>query len=140
MDSELTSALPEQGPVSACLDGSEGTRLVVVFRSEERQDAQTPMRARRDALGAAAELLLHAERRGRVVVGLSVTVGRMELEPSVPDAVPQLVRLSMLVRHADGELRTKAVEAILAYGQVVAARRGLEWSVESTESQEVSRS
>ena len=60
----------------------------------------SPMDGRRDALAAAAELVLEVERLGRSVDGLRATVGTIAVEPGASNVVPGTARLSVDVRHA----------------------------------------
>ena len=76
------------------------TRVRVVVRGEAGHAGTVPMAARRDALAAAAEVVLAVERAGRSTEGLVATVGALELSPNVGNVVPGGARLLLDVRHA----------------------------------------
>ena len=78
------------------------TRVRVVVRGESGHAGTVPMSARRDALAAAAEIVLAAEHVGRSREGLVATVGALALSPDVGNVVPGEVRMLLEVRHADG--------------------------------------
>jgi allantoate deiminase len=84
------------------------------------------MNARRDALAAAAEIVLAVERIGRDTDGLVATVGAMELSPNVGNVVPGEARLLLDVRHADDEARARAADAMRAEAERIASARDVE--------------
>jgi allantoate deiminase len=93
-----------------------------------------PMELRRDALAAAAELVLAVEEYARSVEGLRATVGWLEVAPGAVNVVPGAVRLSLDVRHANDDLRRRATAAFLAQAEMLARRRGVEVCQERSES------
>src|SRR5207237_6119393 len=88
------------------------------------------MRSRRDALVAAAEVVVAAERIARGTGGLRATVGRLSVAPGAVNVVPGEAELTLDVRHADDAVRERAVQDILAHAREVAGERGLGRSVE----------
>ena len=84
-----------------------------------------PMSARRDALAAAAEVVLTVERIGRGTEGLVATVGALELSPNVANVVPGEVRMLLDVRHAEDDARARAADAIRAEIERIASARGV---------------
>jgi allantoate deiminase len=89
------------------------------------------MDARRDALAAAAEVVLAVERVGRSTDGLVATVGAMSLTPNVGNVVPGEVVLLLDARHADDAVRARAAESIRAEVEQIASARGVDasWTV-----------
>jgi allantoate deiminase len=87
----------------------------------------TSMPLRRDALAAAAEMVLAVERIARAPASdLVATVGRIEAAPGAPNVIPGRVVFSIDVRAGDAERRDRAAETILAECTRIAAVRGVE--------------
>ena len=80
---------------------------------------------RRDALCAAAELILSIEKSARStgVVDTVATVGICEVFPGAVNSIPSRVRLSLDVRDTDLQRRDKAMQEIEAAGRSIAKRR-----------------
>jgi allantoate deiminase len=124
----------EQGPVLEREDIPVGvvsavagqSRARVVVRGAAGHAGTLPMSARHDALAAAAEIVLAVERVGRGTDGLVATVGALELSPNVGNVVPGEARLLLDVRHADDDLRRRAVEAMRAEVEGIASTRGVD--------------
>ncbi len=129
----------EQGPVleSEGLDlglvehVSGCRRLRVRLAGETRDSGTTPMSLRRDALAAAAEMVLAAERMARKAGPPAVaTAGFVRAEPGRFSAVPGACELWLEVRHFE---RPRLVELTAAIGQrcrEVAQERGIGIEVE----------
>lgn len=84
------------------------------------------MALRKDALTAAAEAVLAAERVARAgPADLVATVGRMEVLPGAPNVVPGEVRFSLDVRAGDAATRDKAAEEICREMRCLAAARSI---------------
>lgn len=86
----------------------------------------TPMELRRDALPAAAEMVLAAEQLGRSEEGLVATVGQLSPEPGAGNVIPGGAELSLDVRHPDASILARAVAELVASCRAIADRRGLE--------------
>jgi hydantoinase/carbamoylase family amidase len=128
----------EQGPV---LD-AEGLPLGVVtaiagqtharvaFAGRAGHAGTTPMDRRRDALAAAAELVLAAERTARAMPGLVATVGRLEIPHAAVNVIPGRVEATLDVRHGEDAVREHAVAALHAEARAIGERRrvGVEWA------------
>lgn len=84
-----------------------------------------PMAQRRDALAAAAELVLAVERIARETDGLVATVGELAVSPGVANVVPGRAALSLDVRHADDARRRSAAASMRDAAQAIAAARGV---------------
>jgi allantoate deiminase len=102
------------------------THVGVVVRGEAGHAGTVPMSARKDALAAAAEIVLAVERVGRSVEGLVATVGALSLSPGVGNVVPGGVRMALEARHAEDAVRARAVETIRAEVEQIAAAREVE--------------
>jgi allantoate deiminase len=109
------------------------TRLWVNFQGRAAHAGTTPMDLRRDPLPAAAELVLETERLARAVEGLRGTVGTIAASPGAVNVVPGAVRLSLDIRHAEDDVRERAVAMLLASGEEIAARRGLVFRVDQAQ-------
>jgi allantoate deiminase len=128
----------EQGPVLESWDLPVGvisaiagqSRLWVTFEGRAGHAGTQPMDLRRDALPAAAELVLAVEGLARSVEGLRGTVGSIAASPGAVNVVPGSVALSLDVRHAEDAVRTRAVDDILDAGRGIASRRGLRFQVD----------
>ena len=92
----------EQGPVLeaeglplgvvTAINGA--TRWRVAVRGEAGHAGTVPMALRRDALAAAAEMVLAVEREGRAMEDLVATVGQIEALPGAVNVVPGEVRFT----------------------------------------------
>jgi allantoate deiminase len=100
-------------------------RLAVQFTGKAAHAGTTPMGLRRDALAAAARWITQVEEEARSSPGLVATVGRLEAKPCASNVVPAEVTASLDVRHASDEIRTRAVENLIAAANDLARERGL---------------
>src|SRR5256886_16972917 len=80
---------------------------------------------RRDALTAAAELVLAVEGGATTQPGLVATVGMLDVEPEVANVIPGRATLSLDVRHPDDRVRIEVCETLLARTRELARRRKL---------------
>lgn len=72
------------------------------------------MEERKDALLAAAYMIIAANKITEEIEGLRVTVGKIDNFPNVINVIPGLVEFVIDVRHDRDELRDKSVELIKA--------------------------
>jgi allantoate deiminase len=124
----------EQGPVLerrglpagvvAAIAGQ--TRATLTFAGEAGHAGTVPMELRRDALCAAAELILRAEELARRTAGLVATVGQVTVEPGVSNVIPGTAVVSLDLRHADDATRHEALGTVLAEAHAIGARRQIE--------------
>jgi N-carbamoyl-L-amino-acid hydrolase len=105
-------------------------RLAIELRGEAGHAGEVAMEERRDALAAAAELVLAVEAAARAEPPETVaTVGTLDAEPGAVSVIPARVRLGLDLRavsessleHLEGAVRGAAAE--------ISARRGIEASV-----------
>ena len=102
------------------------TRARIVLTGEAGHAGTLPMDARRDALAAAAEVVIAVERLGRAEAGLVATVGALSLSPNVGNVVPGEARMLLDVRHADDRIRRRAAKEIRDEVERIAAARGVD--------------
>lgn len=123
----------EQGPVLLARDAPLGivtaisgaVRQHLTVRGAAGHAGTTPMDRRRDALAAAAEIILLVERRCGGVPGLVGTVGRVEVPNGAVNVVPGTCTLSLDLRAADDPTRDAALADIHHEIAAVARRRGV---------------
>ena len=102
------------------------TRANVAVRGEAGHAGTLPMDGRRDALAAAAEIVLAVERLGRETEGLVATVGRVVVEPGAANVVPGSARLPLDVRHPADDVRESALARLRRELEDVATKRTVE--------------
>lgn len=105
--------------------GSENHRIRLFGTANHA--GTTPMAQRRDALAAAAEIVLAVE---QLVLGAGrsttvATIGRIDCLPNAANVIPGFVELSLDVRDASRENIDTAVADILDAARAVTARRGI---------------
>ena len=111
----------EQGPLLESLDEPLGvvtaiagqTRLTVEWAGEGGHAGTAPMNLRNDPLPIASRWTIAVEETARSMPGLVATVGRMSVDPNVPNCIPRCVTASLDVRHQDDAVRMAAVEKLL---------------------------
>jgi allantoate deiminase len=116
-------------PVGVVTAISGQSRLRAEFRGQAGHAGTLPMQGRRDALAAAAELVLDVERLAQEVPALRATVGTIQVEPGAVNVVPGIARLCIDVRHAIDDARTAAVAEIQARAARLAARRAVLFAI-----------
>ena len=127
----------EQGPILEA-DGlplgvvtaiNGATRLEVGVDGVAGHAGATPMRLRRDALTAAAEMALAIEARARGEADLVATVGRFDVWPDATNVIPGHVQFSIDVRSPDDKRRAAALADLEARITAIAASRGVRVSI-----------
>jgi allantoate deiminase/N-carbamoyl-L-amino-acid hydrolase len=124
----------EQGPVllDAGLPVGVVTSIAGSLRSIVNVDGLSghagtvPMRLRRDAAAAAAEMVLAVERRCSADPDLVGTVGRLEVPGGAINVIPGRCEFSVDIRSSADALRDSADADIRAEIARIAARRGVE--------------
>lgn len=99
-------------------------RFAVEVEGYAQHSGTTPMPGRRDALAAAAEIVLAAERVGCDARHGVATVGRLDVEPNSPTTVPGAVRAVIDVRDVDAGRQRASVQAVRVAIAEIAGRRG----------------
>jgi allantoate deiminase len=118
----------EQGPLLEKLDEPLGvvtaiagqTRLTIEWVGEGGHAGTAPMELRNDPLPVAGRWIAAVEETGRATPGLVATVGRLAVDPNVPNCIPRRVTASLDVRHQDDAVRIAAVERLLALADELA--------------------
>ncbi len=115
----IVSAIAAQSRVSVQLAGEAGHAGTV------------PMEMRRDALCAAAELVLAVEDLAREQPGVVATVGQLSVQPGASNVIPGKVTLSLDARHAQDAVCAEALGHIYERATSICARRrvSLDWQV-----------
>lgn len=129
----------EQGPVLEAeglplgvVTGINGaTRAFVNVSGTAGHAGTVPMGLRRDALAAAAEMILAVERlASEGGPGLVATVGRIEAGPGAVNVIPGRARFSVDIRAPEDADREAGVREMESRVAEIAARRGVGASVE----------
>ncbi len=128
---EQGPVLEREGVAVGIVTGIVAIRRVSVILSGHASHAgTTPMDVRRDALPAAAELVLAVERAASTSNGeLVATVGRAHIEPNAPNVVPGRVELSLEVRSLAHELCDATLDGIGEAARAAAEARRLDVEV-----------
>jgi allantoate deiminase len=101
------------------------TRFDVAVSGMAGHAGAVPMNLRRDALAAAAEMILAIEQRARGEDELVATIGRLDVEPGAVNVIPGLARFSIDIRAPRDQRRRRAVADIAVALDAVAVRRGV---------------
>ncbi len=123
----------EQGPVLEARNLPLGivtaingaTRGEVVVKGEAGHSGTLPMAMRRDAMTAAAEMILAIEAHARTGADIVATVGRVEIPNGAVNIVPGQVRFSLDVRSSSDDARSRAVADIQQEIARIAAARNV---------------
>ncbi len=111
------------GIVTAINGASRGT---IDLKGMRGHAGTVPMALRRDALAAAAEVVLAVELLANDTADLVATVGQLEVLGGAVNIVPGSVRLSLDVRSASDTVRHHAVAGVKAMVETIAKARGIE--------------
>ncbi|OGF14153.1 MAG: hypothetical protein A2W00_10570 [Candidatus Eisenbacteria bacterium RBG_16_71_46] len=134
----------EQGPVLeterlglGVVDRVAGyRRLRAILSGEARHSGTTPMPARRDALAAAAEMILAAEtlamENGPPALA---TAGSVRARPGLFNVVPGACELWLEVRHVELDGLARLLSELERRCKAIAARRGVGFAIEQVSSQ-----
>jgi allantoate deiminase len=106
----------EQGPVLE-IKGTDG------------HAGGVPMRLRRDALIAPAEMLMAVESRARQDGELVATIGQLEVPDGTRNTIPGLVRFTLDIRDSSDKRRRQAVSEITDHVRLIAQARQVEAAV-----------
>ncbi len=92
----------------------------------------TPMNGRHDAAAAAAEAVLHVEKRASQVPGVVGTVGMLDVPNGSINVVPGRCRFSLDIRAPEDRARDACAVDVLDAMQRICARRGVHLSIQET--------
>lgn len=132
----------EQGPVLERMGQPLGVvtaingarRLGVVVQGVAGHAGTSPMNMRRDALAAAAEMILSVERIAAASREVVATVGTIVARPGAVNVIPGETRFTIDARAPDDDARDAAVGEIERAIEGIAARRGLAVRISQTHS------
>ncbi|MGI9506045.1 MAG: allantoate amidohydrolase [Geminicoccaceae bacterium] len=128
----------EQGPVLEAEDLPLGIvsaingacRYRVQVGGEAGHAGTVPMALRRDALAAAAEMVLAVQRIGRSDEHLVATVGQLEVAPGASNVIPGEARFTIDLRAPDDSLRDRAAAELQDDLRAIAERQNVDLSIE----------
>ena len=128
----------EQGPVLEARGAPLGivTAIAGITRARARVTGEAghagtvPMAMRRDAVAAAAEMILAIEGLARERPGTVATVGRVESRPGAVNVIAGAVDFTLDARAPVDDERRALVTAIARACEAIAARRGLAFALE----------
>jgi allantoate deiminase/N-carbamoyl-L-amino-acid hydrolase len=123
----------EQGPVlldegfalGVVTSIASGTRFSVRVKGEAGHAGTVPMKRRRDALVAAAEMVVAVEREMAGIEGAVGTVGVLHVKDGTGNVIPGDVEFSVDVRAPDDARRSVAEERVLARLDAIAQARNV---------------
>ena len=104
-------------------------RYAVTLRGESGHAGTVPMNGRRDALTAAAEIVLAVEEAAVGRAGLVATVGKLDVYPGATNVIPGQVDLSLDVRHPDDSIRIETCARILERAEDIGVQRNVSVAV-----------
>lgn len=119
---------------------SGASRAFVTVSGTAGHAGTVPMDLRRDALAAAAEMVLGIERLAAGnAAGLVATVGRIEAGPGAVNVIPGRAGFSVDIRAPDDGVREAGVREMERLVAAVAARRQVSASIEHTHDAKATR-
>jgi N-carbamoyl-L-amino-acid hydrolase len=104
-------------------------RLEVVLEGRADHAGTTPREERRDALAAAARVIVRADTEAAQRLGMVFTAARMEVEPNAPTTVPARARVWLDARAPEPEAVESWRAAVTAEAERVAAEAGVALSL-----------
>ena len=99
-------------PVAAVAAIAGQTRATIFLEGVAGHAGTVPHDRRRDALAAAAKLILDIEQLGQTTKGLFATVGSITSHPNLSNVISNLTELSLDLRHAQNEVREYSLKTI----------------------------
>jgi hydantoinase/carbamoylase family amidase len=108
----------------------------VTFHGVANHAGATSMRTRKDALAAAAPIIIQIEAMAKDLSPQTVaTVGRIDCRPNAINVIPDRVDFTIDVRSPDNAVLAEAHERIEKYVAQSAERRGVKFELTMTENQ-----
>jgi allantoate deiminase len=124
---EQGRVLEDRKVLLGVVDAVAGTsRLVLSLRGMAEHSGATPMQLRRDALAAAAEVVLAVEGVPSLEHDLRATVGRLEVYPGGVTTVPGRVEMTVDVRDTDRGTQRRATARVRELADSICRRRGID--------------
>jgi allantoate deiminase len=127
----------EQGPLLELVNEPIGvvtaiagqTRMTLQWAGEGGHAGTVPMTARHDPLVSACVWVQYVDWTARKYKGLVATVGRLDVEPNVPNCIPRRVRASLDIRHADDHIREKFLREQLKMAEFMAHKQQVDLQI-----------
>jgi len=113
-------------PVGVVTSIAGSVRSIVTVEGQSGHAGTVPMALRRDAVAAAAEMVLAVERRCSGHSGLLGTVGKLEVPGGAINVIPGRCEFSIDIRSSSDAVRDAAVADVSAAIEGIASRRGVE--------------
>ena len=113
----------ERLPVGIVTAINGASRFTIAVEGVAGHAGTVPMSLRRDALCAAAEMVLEIERLARDTDQLVATVGRIEALPGATNVIPSGVRFTLDIRSPSDELRAEAIGKLEEAFERIAGQR-----------------
>ncbi len=113
-------------PVGVVTAIAGASRLTAEVAGLAGHAGTVPMALRRDALAAAAEMILAIERIGRSTEDLVATVGRIEAQPGAVNVIPGGVQFTIDIRNPSDSVRSAAIARIQRELEAVAEHRNID--------------
>jgi allantoate deiminase len=120
----------EKQPVGIVTAISGASRFRVEVTGIAGHAGTVPMRLRKDAVTAAAEMVLAVERLALGTEDLVATVGRIEALPGAVNVIASGARFTLDVRSPSDTVRQAALGALRGEFEAIAERRGVGLSME----------
>ncbi|MBC7453917.1 MAG: allantoate amidohydrolase [Massilia sp.] len=128
---EQGPVLLEHGLALGVVNAIAGSsRYLVELTGLASHAGTTPMNMRKDAVAAAAEIVLMVEQRCSQAQSLVGTVGQLEVPNGSVNVIPGHCKLSLDIRAADDTVRLAAVKDVLDAIAAICTRRQVEFQVE----------
>jgi N-carbamoyl-L-amino-acid hydrolase len=130
---EQGAVLESQGlPVGVVTGIAAPTRYRVTYTGRADHSGATPMTLRKDALVAAAELVL-AVQKLTVTHGSPTTVGTvgiLRIQPGAMNVIPGQAMLGIDIRDIEAEGKSRVAKRVFAAAKRIAKKRGIEAAIE----------
>jgi allantoate deiminase len=112
-------------PVGVVTAINGASRFLVDLTGEAGHAGTVPMALRRDALAAAAEMILAVEHRGAATPELVATVGLIEALPGAVNVIPGAARFTIDIRAPADGVRAEAIGDLERDLGAIARQRGI---------------
>ena len=120
-------------PVGIVSEIAGQTRTTIVIEGFAGHAGTVLHDRRKDALAAAAELILNIEEIGQQTDGLFATVGRISNEPGLSNVISGRTTISLDLRHAQDDIRDQAFEKIQTAIKTIENKRSVDIALENTQ-------
>ena len=115
----------EELPVGVVTAINGASRFEIDVRGNAGHAGTVPMGLRKDALAAAAEMIVAIERRGAATANLVATVGRIEVRPAAVNVIPDWARFTIDIRAPVDANRMRAINDLEREIRAIALGRGV---------------